>query len=96
MISEPLQSVLHNFTKYSAAGVNLLHIIAICVVLAKLDYTLEVNLPPVERLDLSDLSIFAYLQITEPLTSSNIIVIDFNKFNDLENKIVYNQLGAFK
>ncbi len=96
MLSEPLQSFLDKFTDYSTAGVNLLHVRAIFSVLEKLGYTLEENLPPVERPGLSDLSLFAYLQITEPMPSSNIIVIDLNEFNDLLNRVVCDQLGAFK
>ena len=96
MLSEPLQSILDNITDYSTAGVNLLHARAIFSVLEKLGYTFEENLPPVEHPGLSDLSFFAYLQITEPLPSSNIIVVDLNEFNGLLNKVVCDQLRAFK
>ena len=96
MLNESLQSFLDKFTDYSTAGVNLLHVQAIFTVLEKLGFTLEANLPPVERPGLSDLSLFAYLQITEPLPSSNIIVLDLNEFNDLLNRVVSKQLGAFK
>ena len=96
MLNESLQSVLDKFTDYSTAGVNLLHVRAIFSVLEKLGFTLDENLPPVELPGLSDLSLFAYLQITEPLPSSNIIVLDLIEFNDLLNRVVSEQLGAFK
>ena len=89
ILNQSLQSILDKFTDYSTAGVNLLHIRAIVSVFAMLGYTLEENLPPVDRPCLSDLSHFAYLQITKPLPSSNIIVLDLNEFNDLVNKVVY-------
>ena len=63
---------------------------------SKLGFTLEENLPPVEHPGLNDLSLFAYLQITEPLPSNNIIVLNLEEFNDLVSKVVYKQLGAFK
>ena len=96
MLNEFLQFFLDKFRDYSTAGVNLLHVRAIFSVLEKLGLTLEENLPPVKRPGLSDLSFFAYLQITVPLPSSNIIVIDLNEFNDLLNRVVSEQLGAFK
>ena len=96
MLSEPIQSVLDKFTDYSTSGVNLLHIRAIFSVLSKIEYTLENNLYPVNRLGISDLSLFANLQITEPLPSSKIILLNLNEFNDLVNKVVFNQLRAFK
>ena len=49
ILNESLQSFLDKFTDYSTAGVNLLHVRAIFSVLAKLGFTLEENLPPVER-----------------------------------------------
>ncbi len=63
---------------------------------SKLGYTLEENLPPIEPPGLSDILLFAYLQITEPLPSNNIIVLNLEEFNDLLNKVVYQQPGAFK
>ena len=91
MLNEPLQSVLNKFTDYSTAGVNLLHVRAIFSALEKLGFTLEENLHLVERPGLSDLSLFAYLQITELLPSSNIIVLNLNGFNDLLNKEICDQ-----
>ena len=63
---------------------------------SKLGYNLEQNLPPIERPGLSDISLFAYLLITEPLQSNNIIVLNLEEFNDLVSKVVYQKLGAFK
>ena len=59
-------------------------------------YTLDKYPSPVERPGLSNLSLFAFLQITELLASRNIIVLNLNEFNNLVNKVVYNQLGAIK
>ena len=96
MLNEPQQSFVNKFTDYSTAVINLLHVRAIFSVLAKLGYYLEENLPPVERPGLTDLSLFAYLQITEAMPSSNIIVLDLNEFNDLLNRVICDQIGAFK
>ena len=96
MLKEPLQTFLNRFTDYSTPDINLLHLRTITSVFSKLGYTLEENLPPIESPGLSDISLFAYLQITEPLPSNNIIVLNLEEFNDLVNKVVYHQLGAFK
>ena len=96
MPNKPLQTFLNRFTNYSTPDINLLHLRTIPSVFSKLGYTLEENLPPVERPGLSDNSLFAYLQITEPLPSNNIIVLNLEEFNDLLSKVVYQQLGALK
>ena len=96
MLNEPLQTFLNRFTDYSTLDINLLHLRTITSVFSKLGYTLEENLPPVERPGLSDISLFAYLLITEPLPSNNIIVFNLEEFNDLVSKVVFQQLGAFK
>lgn len=49
--------------------------------LARLAYILEVNLPPIDRPNLNDLSVYGYLQITEPVPSSNILVLNLDEFN---------------
>ncbi len=89
MLNEPLQTFLNPFTDYSTPDINLLHLRAITSVFSKLGYTLEKYLPPVERPRLYDLSLFAYLQITEPLPSNNIIVLNLEEFNDLASKVLY-------
>ena len=76
MLNEPLQTFLNRFTDYSTPNINFLHFRAITLVFSKLGYTLEENLPPVERPGLNDISLFAYLQITKPLPSNNIIVLN--------------------
>ena len=96
MLNEPHQTFLNRFTDYSIPNVNLLHLRVITSVLAKLVYNLEKYSPPVERPGLTDLSMFAYLQITEPQPSNNIIVLNLEEFNDLVSKVVHNQLTAFK
>ena len=96
MLNESLQTFLNCFTDYSPQDINLLHLRTIISVFSKLGYTLEENLPPIERQGLSDISLFAYLQITEPLPSNNIIVLNLEEFNELVSKVVYQQLGAFK
>ena len=95
MLNEPLQTFLNRFTNYSTPDINLLHLQTITSVFSKLGYTLEINLPPIERPGLSDRSLFAYLQITEPLPSIKIIVLNLEEFNDLVSKVVYQQLAAF-
>ena len=96
MLNEPLQTFLKRFTDYSTPDINRLHLRTITSVFSKLGYSLEENLPPIERPGLSDISLFAYLQITEPLQSNNIIVLNLEEFNDLLSKVVHQQLGAFK
>ena len=96
MLNEPLQTFLNRFTDYSTPDINLLHLRTITSVFSNLGYTLEENLPPIERPGLSDISLFAYLQITEPLSSNRIIVLILEEFNDLVIKVVYQLLGAFK
>ena len=96
MLNEPLQTFLNRFTDYSTPDINLLHFRTISSVFSKLGYTLEKNLPPIERPGLSDISLFAYLQMTELLPSNNIIVLNLKEFKNLVSKVVYQQLGAFK
>ena len=89
MLNEPLQTFLNHFTDYSTPDINLLHLRAITSVFSKLGYTLEKYLPPVERPRLYDLSLFAYVDITKPLPSNNIIVLNLEEFNDLASKVLY-------
>ena len=96
MLNEPLQIFLNRFTDYSTPDINFLHLRTITSVFSKLGYTLEENLPPIKRPGLSDISLFAYLQITEPQLSNNIFVLNLEEFNDLVSKVVYQQLGAFQ
>ena len=96
MLNEPIQIFSNRFTDYLTPAINLLHLRTITAVVLKLGYTLEENLQPVERQGLSDILLFAYLQIKEPLPSNNIIVLNLEEFNNLESKVVYQQLGALK
>ena len=96
MLSVTLQTFLNRFTDYSTPDINLLHLRTITSVFSKLGFTLEENLPPVERPGLNDLSLFAYLQIIEPLPSNNIIVLNLEEFNDIVSKVVYKQHRSFK
>ena len=64
-------------------------------VLEQLGYVLEERLPPEEKLEQRDLSVFGYLQIADRLPSNNIIALDLDEFNQLIADVVRNQYGVF-
>ena len=84
---------LSRFTERPDGVTNLLHLRTATSVIEKLGYTLEERLPPVERPNTRDLSVFAYLQIADNVPSEYLIPLDLNEFNELMNKVVREQFG---
>ena len=96
MLNEPLGKFLDRFSEHPTEDVRILHNRELTSTLAQLGYEPDVNLPPVDRPNLNDLSVFGYLQITEPVPSNNIIVLTIEEFNALINKIAFERHGALR
>ena len=93
LLDETLRVFLSRFTERPDGVTNLLHLRTATSVIEKLGYTLEERLPPVERPNTRDLSVFAYLQIADNVPSEYLIPLDLNEFNELMNKVVREQFG---
>ena len=94
-LDEPLRAFLERFSEHPSADLAILHTRPMIAVLEQLGYVLEERLPPEEKLEQRDLSVFGYLQIADRLPSNNIIALDLDEFNQLIADVVRNQYGVF-
>ena len=94
-LDEPLRAFLERFSDHPASDLSVLHTRTMIAVLEQLGYILEERMPPEERLEQRDLSVFGYLQIAERLPSNNIIALDLDEFNQLIDEVVRTQFSMF-
>ena len=94
-LDEPLRTFLERFSDRPGGDLAVLHTRPMIAVLEQLGYILEERMPPEERLEQRDLSVFGYLQIAERLPSNNIIALDLDEFNRLIDEVVRTQYSIF-